>query len=70
VTEQFIRQGNYLTIVGIVTDPVYLAEPFIRSSDYLLDETHVIPPHPCEAWLKWNGRGERSRITCQGPTRF
>jgi hypothetical protein len=48
VTEHFIRHGNYLTIVSIVTDPVYLTEPFIRSN-YLLDETHVIPPYPCEA---------------------
>lgn len=49
VTEHFIRHGNYLTIVSIVTDPVYLTEPFIRSSDYLLDETHLIPSYPCEA---------------------
>ena len=49
VTEHFIRHRNYLTIVSIVTDPVYLTEPFIRSSDYLLDETHVIPPYPCKA---------------------
>lgn len=33
-------------------DPVYLTEPFIRSSDYLLDETHVIPPYPCEAMVE------------------
>ena len=37
VTEHVIRHGNYLTIVSIVTAPVYLTEPFIRSSDYLLD---------------------------------
>ncbi|HLK49168.1 MAG TPA: hypothetical protein VKT49_13590 [Bryobacteraceae bacterium] len=49
VVEHFLRHGNYLTMVSIVTDPVYLTEPFIRSSDYLLDNTHQIPPYPCEA---------------------
>jgi len=48
VVEHFIRHGNYLTMVTIVSDPAYLTEPFIRSSDYLLDASHVIPPYPCE----------------------
>jgi len=48
VMEHWIRHGNFLTIVTIVTDPVYLTEPFIRSSDYALDPTHVMPAYPCE----------------------
>lgn len=45
--EHFIRHGNRLTVVTIVTDPVYLTEPFIRSTDYELDLSQQIPPYPC-----------------------
>lgn len=48
VTEHWMRHGNYLTIVTIVNDPVYLTEPFIRSTDYELDLRQQIPPYPCE----------------------
>ena len=47
MTEHFIRHGNRLTVVTIVSDPVYLTEPFIRSTDYELDLTQQIPPYPC-----------------------
>jgi cyclase len=33
LTEHYIRHGNVLTIVQILTDPVYLSEPMIRSRD-------------------------------------
>jgi glyoxylase-like metal-dependent hydrolase (beta-lactamase superfamily II) len=32
--ERFIRNGKYLTHVAIITDPVYLAEPMIRTTDF------------------------------------
>ena len=48
VVEHWIRHGDYLTMVTIVSDPVYLTEPFIRSSDYFNDNTHEIPAYPCE----------------------
>ena len=35
MTEHFIRHGDYLTLVSIVTDPVYLEEPFIRTSHWV-----------------------------------
>ena len=34
MTEHFIRHGDYLTLVTIVDDPVYLEEPFIRTSHW------------------------------------
>jgi hypothetical protein len=49
VTEHWIRHGDWLTIVTIVNDPVYLTEPFIRSTDYQLDVHQHIPPYPCES---------------------
>lgn len=38
LTEHFIRHDNHLTHVTIVTDPVYLAEPLIKSQDYVRNE--------------------------------
>jgi hypothetical protein len=46
--EHWIRHGDWLTVVTIVTDPVYLTEPFVRSTDYELDLHQHVPPYPCE----------------------
>jgi hypothetical protein len=48
LTEHWIRHGDFLTVVTIVTDPVYLTEPFIRSTDYELDLHQHVPPYPCD----------------------
>src|SRR5262245_58945244 len=48
VTEHWIRHGNWLTVVTIVNDPVYLTESFIRSTDYELDQRQQVPPYPCD----------------------
>jgi hypothetical protein len=47
LTEHWIRHGDVLTVVTIITDPVYLTEPFIRTTDYELDLRQQIPPYPC-----------------------
>jgi hypothetical protein len=49
VTEHFIRHDNFLTVVTIINDPVYLTEPFIRSTDFSLAPDQQIAPYPCEA---------------------
>ncbi len=36
MTEQFIRHGDYLMVVSVVNDPVFLSEPFIRTSNFVL----------------------------------
>jgi len=48
LTEHWIRHDDRLTLVSIVNDPVYLTEPFIRSTDFLLDPHQQIDPYPCE----------------------
>src|SRR6266480_5463137 len=48
VTEHWIRHGNWLTVVTIVEDPVYLTEPFVRSTDYELDQHQLVAPYPCD----------------------
>jgi glyoxylase-like metal-dependent hydrolase (beta-lactamase superfamily II) len=37
MVEHFFRHGDYLTVVSIVDDPIYLEEPFIRSTNWVLD---------------------------------
>ena len=37
MTERFIRHGNYLTVVTIVDDPIYLEEPFVRTTNWVLN---------------------------------
>lgn len=34
LTEFFVRHGDHLTNVTVVTDPVFLSEPMVRSNDY------------------------------------
>jgi hypothetical protein len=48
-TEHWIRHGNYLTVMVIINDPVYLTEPFIRTTDFEYDARQEIAPYPCEA---------------------
>jgi len=47
VTSWWIRRGDILTWINIVHDPTYLAEPLIRSSEYRLNITSLVPAHPC-----------------------
>ena len=47
VVEHWIRNGDFLTVATIVTDPVYLTEPFIRTTDYELDLHQLVEPYPC-----------------------
>ena len=49
VTEHWIRHDDHLTIVTVVNDPVYLTEPFVRSTDFILDLHQQIDPYPCES---------------------
>ena len=49
LTEHWIRHDNRFTWVSIVHDSVYLTEPFIRSTDFMLDPRQQIDPYPCEA---------------------
>jgi len=47
LTEFFIRNGDILTVVALIKDPVYLTETFVRTTDYELDLKQQVPPYPC-----------------------
>jgi hypothetical protein len=49
LTEHFIRHGDRLTHVSVVTDPVYLAEPLVKTRDFTLaDSSQGNWLWPCE----------------------
>ena len=45
--EYFIRNDRYLTLVTVVDDPVYLTEPLVRTSDWVLDPGVQLSPFSC-----------------------
>jgi glyoxylase-like metal-dependent hydrolase (beta-lactamase superfamily II) len=45
MTEFFVRHGDHITYTSVINDPVYLAEPWIRTTDFYRQ-----PVDP-EAWL-------------------
>ena len=52
MTEHFIRHGDHLTIVTLDRDPVYLAEPFIRTTDFVMDLGQHEGATPCDVTIE------------------
>ena len=49
VRTRWKRIGNYLRSTVIVYDPVYMAEPYVRTNlIWVLDPELQLPPYPCE----------------------
>ncbi len=48
LTEHWLLHGDVLTVMVIMNDPIYLTEPFVRTTDYELDLHQHVPPYPCE----------------------
>jgi hypothetical protein len=73
LTEHWIRHGDYLTLASIITDPAYLTEPFIRTTNWVLDPRQQIAPIHALPSSKWTGRRGQCRIICRQqhvPRRF
>ena len=47
MTEYFLRHGDYLTVVTIVKDPVFLDEPLVRTSNWILSPGYEPTPQAC-----------------------
>jgi len=47
-TEHWVRHGNYLTVATVVTDPVFMTEPLVRTQTWVLDPAQVISRDICE----------------------
>jgi hypothetical protein len=48
-TEHWVRHGNLLTITTVITDPVYLEEPFVRSQTWIRDDNQRLGRDICDA---------------------
>jgi hypothetical protein len=46
MTEHFFRHGTLLQMTTIITDPIYLEEPMVRSQTWVLNPAQVIYPAP------------------------
>lgn len=47
MTERFFRHGNLMTHVSMVSDPVYLSEPLVKSNGFVWIENGDLQPYPC-----------------------
>ena len=48
-TDRWTRYGDYLTHVAILEDPVYLTEPFVRTTNWRVAPGMRIQAYPCES---------------------
>lgn len=64
ITEYFLRHGDYLTVVTIVKDPVFLTEPFIRTSNWILNPATYLLRKPAFRATNSTGHPAGSRIIC------
>ena len=48
VTEHWTRHGDFLTVVTVVDDPVFLTEPLVRSQNWYIDPGQQMPQFYCE----------------------
>ncbi len=47
-TEHWTRHGDYLTVVTVIDDPVFLTERLVRSQSWVLDPGQRMGSNPCE----------------------
>jgi hypothetical protein len=47
MVERFIRHGDSLLLITQLSDPVYLTEPFIRTTNMRVAQTPTERPYPC-----------------------
>ncbi len=48
VTEHWTRHGEFLTVITVVDDPVFLTEPLVRSQNWYLDPGQQLPMFYCD----------------------
>jgi hypothetical protein len=49
VVEHWMRHGDQLLWMVVINDPIYLTEPFVRTTNFFLNPQQNIAPYPCEA---------------------
>lgn len=46
--ESYVRHDEFITVISVINDPVYLTESFIRTSNYRVDPQLNVGPYPCD----------------------
>jgi hypothetical protein len=46
LTTRFFRHGNLLTVLAVITDPVYLAEPYVLTKSFEINPVEMSPVGP------------------------
>jgi len=47
MTEYFYRHGDELTVLSFRDDPIYLTEPFVQSTNWVINTAQQIAPQKC-----------------------
>ena len=47
--DRFLRHGDLITHVYLITDPYYLSEPLIKTNGFRLTNQVAVQPYPCES---------------------
>jgi hypothetical protein len=47
-TEHWVRHENYLTVATVISDPVFLTEPLVRTQTWVLDPSATLTRSYCE----------------------
>ena len=50
MVEHWLRHGNYMTVVTTVTDPVYLTEPMIKTTNFTWAPQQNVGTYPCSGF--------------------
>jgi hypothetical protein len=50
--DRFYRHGDILTHVYIISDPVYLSEPLIKTNGFRLLLSGTVDPYPCDSVIE------------------
>lgn len=50
--ERFLRHGDTITHVYMITDPYYLTEPIIKTSGFRLTAQTALQPYPCDSVIE------------------
>jgi hypothetical protein len=48
MVEHWVRHGDVLTLAQVITDPVYLTEPLVRTTNWIADREQALAKYPCE----------------------
>ena len=65
LVEYFIRHGDYLTLVTVVKDPVYLSEPLVRTSNWVVDPGFQLSPFSCIPTVEIERARDEVPTTCR-----